>query len=47
MNAPMTLQQKAAMAQLEQKARLEQANKTAALMHLRLIQLQLAKAPVK
>jgi len=47
MNAPMTPQQKAAMAQLEQKVRLEQANKAAALLHLKLIQVQLAKTPIK
>ena len=43
----MTPQQKAAMEQLEQKARLTQANKQAALLHLKLIQLQLAKTPLK
>lgn len=46
MNAPMTPQMRAQMQQLEQKQRLLEQNKQAALVQLRIIQSLLAQRPV-
>jgi hypothetical protein len=46
MNAPMTPQMRAQMQQLEQKQRLLEQNKQAALVQLRIIQSMLAQKPV-
>ena len=46
MNAPMTPQQRMQMQQVEQKARLLEQNKQAALVQLRIIQSMLAQKPI-
>lgn len=47
MNAPMTPQMRAQMQQIEQRARLLEQNKQAALVQLRIIQSMLAQKPIQ